>query len=86
MRSGGVVTGASELRLGSVSFVVFEVGTQRLFTGEEMSEEPKVKKEITEVDKLVELVQTLVFTFVIALVILEIIGCCEAYNFMESRR
>ena len=31
----------------------------------------------TEIDKLVELVQTLVFTFVIVLVICQVIGCIE---------
>jgi hypothetical protein len=51
-----------------------------------MTTEPEKKAEQTEIDKLVELVQTLVFTFVIALVILRVIGCCELYNFMEHRR
>ena len=38
------------------------------------SEQPESKSEI---DKLVELVQTLVFTFVIVLVICQVIGCIE---------
>ena len=49
------------------------------------------KKEIepdtqTEVDKMLELFQTLVFTFIVVLVIFRLIGCAELYNVMEHSR
>ena len=45
--------------------------------------DPKQPESPTESDKLVDLVQTLVFTFVILLVVFRIIGCVEIYSVME---
>jgi hypothetical protein len=47
------------------------------------SNEPKGSDSI---NKMVDLVQTLVFTFVIVIVVFRIVGCCEIYNIIESRR
>jgi hypothetical protein len=45
--------------------------------------DPKEPESSTQSDKLVDLVQTLVFTFVVVLVVFRIIGCVEMYNIME---
>ena len=45
--------------------------------------ETKEPESPTEADKLVDLVQTLVFTFVVVLVVFRIIGCVEMYSIME---
>jgi hypothetical protein len=48
--------------------------------------EPQGSKEPSDGEKLLGLIETLVFTFVAVIVIFRIIGCCEIYNILESRR
>lgn len=40
----------------------------------------------SDVEKLVGLIETIVFTFVAVIVIFRIVGCCEIYNIIESRQ
>lgn len=47
---------------------------------------PPVDRSAYKIDKLVDLIQTLTFTFVAVLVVFRMIGCCELYNLIESRR
>ena len=46
----------------------------------------KDSKELSDGERLVGLIETLVFTFVAVIVIFRIVGCCEIYNIIESRR
>ena len=50
------------------------------------NEPERDKSTNSESEKMIDLMQTLIFTFVTVLVIFRIIGCCELYNLIESRR
>lgn len=50
-----------------------------------MADENK-EQDQSDIEKMIDLVQTLVFTLVAVIVIFRIVGCCEIYNLIESRR
>jgi hypothetical protein len=69
------------------SFIANQVGRICRMRHRLMEETTKTQSpESNNTEKLVDLIQTLVFTFVIVLVIFRIVGCCEIYNIIESRR